>query len=166
MQREAVDQCLANYREYSARCSFLEQEINELKLLAEKLKGSAVADAVTITAQMTGMPHGTEITDPTGKIAIKFADGYTPDYIVEIDREIRKLENERRAKMSTIVFVDAWLKALCKRERFVIENKVIGGMFWRELIYAYKSEFGEEYSKQGMKKIKDRALERIYKVAE
>ena len=68
MQREAVDQCLANYREYSARCSFLEHEIEELKLLAEKLRNSAVADAITITAQMTGMPHGTEITDPTGKI--------------------------------------------------------------------------------------------------
>ena len=166
MQREIVDQCLENYREFSARCSFLEQEINELRILAEKLKSSAMTDAITITAQMTGMPHGTGITDPTGRIAMKFADGFTPDYIKEIEREIRTLEEERRTKLSTIVFVDAWLKALNKRERFVIENKVIGGMFWREMIFAYKAEFGDEYSKQGMKKIKDRAMERIYKVAE
>ncbi len=166
MQPEMVDQCLANYREYSARCSFLEHEIHELRSLADRLRSTAVEDAVTINQVMNGMPHGTDLSDPTGRIAIRFADGYVPDYIVEIENEIRQKEGELRYKTATIVFVEAWLKVLNKRERFVIENKTIGGMFWRDLISAYKSEFGEEYSKQGLKKVRDRAVAKIYKVAE
>ena len=166
MQPEMVDQCLANYREYSARCYFLEHEIHEMKSLVERLRSTALEDAVTITQVITDMPHGTNISDPTGRLASNFADGYIPDYIKEIEDEIKKRENEYRYKLPTIVFVDAWLKALNKRERFVIENKTIGGMFWRDLITAYKNEFGEEYSRQGLKKIRDRAILMIYKVAE
>lgn len=166
MRPESVDQCLANYREYTARCTFLEHEIHELQALVERLKRTTVEDAVSITQVMNGMPRGTDISDPTGRIGTKFADGYVPDYIREIEEEIRQRESEYRFKLPAIVFVDAWLKVLNKRERFVIENKTIGGMFWRELAVAYKEEFGEEYSRQGLKKIRDRAIVKIYKVAE
>lgn len=165
MQPEMVDQCLQNYKEFSARCSFLEQEIHELKLLAERLQSSAVSDAVKITQVISDMPHGTDISDPTGRLAIRFADGYVPDYVREIEKDIRALENEYRIKHPPTVFVEAWLKVLNKRERFVIENKTIGGMFWRELITEYAKEFGEEYSRQGLKKIRDKAMEKIYNVA-
>ena len=166
MTPELVDKHLENYQEYSARCTFLMEEIRELKELGKKLESTAISDAVHITSVMTGMPHGTEITDPTGRIAIQFADGYKPEYIAQIEKEIKILESEYKMKNSTVVFVDAWLKALTKRERYIIENKVIGGMVWRDLIAGYNAEFGVMYSKSGMKNLKDAAMEKIYKVAE
>lgn len=166
MQPDQVDECLTHYKEYSARCAFLECEIRELKSLAERLRSTAIEDAVTITQVLTDMPHGTCLSCPTERIAVKFADGYTPDYIREIEHEIRKRENEYRSKFPTVVFVEAWLKVLNRRERFIVENKTIGGMFWRELAIEYKKEFGEEYSRQGLKKIRDRAIAKIHKVAE
>ena len=166
MQPDKVDECLAHYREYSARCDFLQHEVHELKSLVERLRSTAVEDAVTITQVLTNMPHGTDLSCPTESLAIKFADGYVPGYIRGVEEEIRRRENEYRMKFPTIVFVDAWLKVLNRRERFVIENKTIGGMFWRELVIEYKREFGEEYSRQGLKKIRDRAVEKIHKVAE
>lgn len=166
MTPELVDKHLENYREYSARCTFLEEEIKELQELKRKLENTAISDAVHITSVMTGMPHGTEITDPTGRIAIQFADGFKPEHIKQIDEEIRKLEAERRAKISTVIFVNAWLKVLTEREMYIVENKVIGGMVWRDLIAGYNAKFGVMYSKSGMKNLKDAAMEKIYKVAE
>ena len=166
MRPETVDQCLANYKEYTARCTFLEHEIHELRFLVEQLRSTAIEDAVTITQVMNGMPHGTGISDPTGRLGSKFADGYVPAYIDDIEKEIKEREQEYRFKYPTIVFVDAWLKVLNRRERFVVEHKTIGGMFWRELVVEYKNEFGEEYSRQGLKKIRDRAIVKIHKVAE
>ena len=166
MKPEMVDQCLANYREYSARCTFLEHEIHELRLLADRMRNNAIAESVHITSVMTGMPHGTEISDPTGRLAIEFADGYTPEHVVQVEKEIKRLDAEYHLKITTVIFVDAWLKALNRRERYIIENKTIGGMFWRELIAGYNKEFGELYSKETMKRIRNAALEHIYKVAE
>lgn len=165
MQKESVDLMLGNYREYTARCEFLEQEIRELERIAADLRRTMITDALSGSQNLSGMPHGTSVSSPTERIAIKFADGYVPDYIVDIEKEIASKKDELCRKTPTVVFVTAWLKGLSEKERFVIESKTIGGAFWRELIYAYQQRFGEVYSKQGLKKIRDRALEKIYRIA-
>lgn len=166
MKAEKVDEFLANYREYSARCGFLEHELRELRRLADELKKTALTDAISITQVLSDMPHGSGISDPIGRLVEKFADGYMPDYIVELELEITNKENEYKRKIPVVVFVESWLRVLTKRERFVIENKTIGGMFWRELVMEFKKEFGEEYSRQGLKKIRDNAIEKIHRIAE
>ena len=137
MQKESVDLMLGNYREYTARCEFLEQEIQELERIAADLRRTMMTDALSGSQNLSGMPHGTSVSSPTERIAIKFADGYVPDYIVDIEKEIASKKDELRRKTPTVVFVTAWLKGLSEKERFVIESKTIGGAFWRELIYAY-----------------------------
>ena len=166
MKPEQVDECLRNYKEYSARCEFLQHDIHEMKMLVERLRQNALTDAVSISSpSLSGMPHGNDISDPTGNVAIKFADGFVPQYIVDMEKEIQAKEAEYREKFPTIVFVEAWLKALNARERLIVEGKMINGLFWRELVNAYRNEFDEVYSKHGLKGILDRALDKIYKVA-
>lgn len=166
MTIEQVDECLAHYREYKARCEFLENEIRELKAVLEDMKSSIVEDNVSITQAITGMPHGTSVSDPTGKLGILIADGFLPPFIKDCERDIAAKEKELRFKRPVTIFVEAWLITLNKRERFVIENKTIGGMFWRDLVVIFKNEFGEEYSRQGLKKIRDNAMSKIYHIAE
>ncbi len=165
MRKESVDLMLGNYRKYAARCEFLEQEIQVLERIAAGLRQTMIADALSGSQNLSGMPHGTAVGNPVERIAIKFADGYVPDYIVDIEKEIQRKKEELRRKTPTVVFVTAWLKGLSEKERFVIENKTLGGAFWREMIDAYHQRFGEVYSKQGLKKIRDRALEKIYQIA-
>ena len=166
MLPEQVDECFKKYKEYAARCEFLQHEIHEMKLLSETMRQNAIADAVSISSpNLTGMPHGHSVSNPTENVAIKFADGYVPEHIVQIEQEIREKESEYRTKISTVVYVDAWMKVLNARERLAVEGKMINGMFWRDLIIAYKNEFNETYSKFGLRKVIDRGMEKIYRVA-
>lgn len=165
MTIEKVDEFLKNYREYSARCDFLENEIAELERIAQELRRTFIEDNISVSQVMNGMPHGTGISDPTGRLALLSASGYLPDYIKEIDDEVEKKKSELRYKTPTVIFVESWLKVLTPRERFVVENKTLNGMFWRELVIAFKNEFGEEYSKNGLKNIRDSAIQKIYNIA-
>ncbi len=165
MQPEDVKKCISSYRACSARCAYLEQEIVSLKGFCERLKNSSVEDAISITQKWSAMPHASGVSDPTGDLARKFADGYIPDYILEIEREIAVLEDEYKSKNTVIVYVESWLKALNDRELFVVKSQCINGMFWREVIYGFKEKFGEFYTQQGLKKLRDRAMMKIYEIA-
>lgn len=166
MRAEKVDEYLEKYREYAARCDFLDKELKELRRLAEAMKASFVEDNVSVAQVMSSAPKGSSISDPTGRLGILAADGYTPDYIKDIENEIMEKQSEYEYKIPVVVFVESWLKVLTIRERFVVENKTIGCMFWRELVLAYKREFGEEYSRQGLKRIRDNAVSKIHKIAQ
>lgn len=166
MQAEKVDEFLEKYHEYAARCSFLEKEIKELSRLVDELKSRIIEDNVNVTPSLTGMPRGSGISDPTGRLGTLVADSFTPDYIAAIENEISDKRREYNEKITVVIFVDSWLEVLTKRERYVIENKILCGMFWRELVRGYKEVFGEDYSKQGLKKIRDRAVEKIKRVAQ
>lgn len=166
MLPEQVDECFRNYKEYSARCEFLFHEIEDMKKTVDKMKQQAIDDAVSIASPaLTGMPHGHSISKPTENVAVKFADGYVPQHIADAEEEIRQKHEEYRAKYSTVLFVEAWMKALNARENLIVRGKLIDGLFWRELVTMYRNAFGEEYTKHGLKRILDAALEKIYRVA-
>ena len=112
------------------------------------------------------MPRSTDPSDPTGRLAEKFAEGYVTDHVKQIEAEIVEKTNELSAKTITLLFVGAWLKCLNEKERFVIEKQVIDKLFWRDVIRAYKQLFGDEYSKHGLKAIRDAAMQKIYRIAE
>jgi len=166
MNAEKVDEFLLNYREYAARCDFLEKEIKELERLAAEMRSTFIEDNVSITQVLSDMPRGSNISDPTGRLAMMAVSGYTPDYIREIENEITQKKSEYRFKLPVVVFVESWLNVLTPRERFVIEKKTIAGMFWRDIVVAFKKEFGEEYSRHGLKNIRDNAIIKIHKIAQ
>lgn len=165
MEVERVNEMLANYREYSARCAFLKNEIEDLQSMLAALQQTVVEDTVSTTSVVTGMPRGTVTSDPTGRLAIMLASGYTPPHIQQIEEEIAALRAELNTKSATIRYVDSWLLALNEKQGFILRRKAVDSLQWREIIYLYNKEFGVEYSRNGVKKIYHAALNKVYKVA-
>jgi hypothetical protein len=166
MRTETVDEMLRNYREYAARCAYLECAIKEAKKLLMKVRASAVSDAISVTQHYSDMPGGKGgASDPTARIATRIADGYQSDRELALEAEIAGMEDELRDKTPTVVYVEAWLSVLNPEERFVIENQMIDGMIWRKVIFTYRKAFGDGYSKDTLKRIKNAALDKIYRVA-
>ena len=168
MRREAVDNMLASYNECAARAAYIRAQLAELKRLERRLSATAIDDAVNITQILSDMPRGTKTSDPTASVGLRFAAGDVPAYIREIEEEQEKLRRELSSVEPTVVFVEAWLMALTVKEAFVIKGKVLGQLSWRELGFSFQKEFGSvtPFSKQGLIRIRDSALAKIYKIAE
>ena len=160
-----VDEMLKSYRESIGRCGHLEYEIKERQNTIESLRKTIVEDSVLAGQPMSGMPRSGKISDPTGQIGSAAADGCMTEEMKELQKEINALEAELRIKKIVVHFVDAWLDGLNEKERWIIEKQVIDGAYWREVIFSYKTKFGEEYSKDGLKRIKKNAMNKIYRIA-
>ena len=166
MLHEHVNLMLANYRECSGRCKHLETEIAEVEKLLQEMRRTAIQDMAAPGAQnLDGMPHGSAVSSPTERIAMMFAEGKTPRHIDELDAYLNALRQEYAAKSSTVIFVDAWLSGLAERERWIVVQQVIDGLTWREIATQYRLVFGDDRSKSGLKKLRTRALEKIYRMA-
>lgn len=166
MVKTDVDSMLARYREYSARCEYLQQDIRENERLIDVMRDSLVEDLISITPKLTGMPIPSGVSDSTGKIGDMIVSGYENSFIIEAEQEVLRMKQEVAEKLPTVVFVNAWLRALENKERFVVEQKVLGGLSWRQLIYSFKKQFGDMYSQQGLRRIRDTAMCKIYRIAE
>lgn len=166
MQPERVDEMLRNYREYAGRCKHLESLIPILQTEIEKMKAHAAEELVSKGGkEMDGMPHGTNVGNPTERMGIMLADGYQSEHLIERQAELDEAQKEYNDKLPTVVFVEAWLKGLPERERWVIENQVIDSVTWREIMSQYPIRFGETRTKRGLQILRDRAMEKIYELA-
>lgn len=165
MLPERVDEMLKSYRECIGRCGHLEYEIQERRDMIESLRKTMVEDSVLGAQPMSGMPRGGKLSDPTARIGAAVADGCMTDDMKFLQKEIDELEYELRKRKIVVHFVAAWLDGLNEKERWIIEKQVIDGAYWREVIFSYKAKFGDEYSKDGLKRIKKNALNKIYRIA-
>ena len=166
MKPEIVNEMLSEYLVRSARCEFLECELKMLRGLLEEAKDDMVNDEVSLSQQLTGMPHGTMISDPTGRLGIKIACGYESWRVKDIKAEIENRQSEYESLKYSVSFVQAWLKCLTDKERLLVELKHIQKLSWDEIINKYQREYGQRYGRSGMKIQVAKALEKIYKIAE
>ena len=167
MKPEHVDELLKSYRAEVGRCKHLEIEIDILTKRIAHDKEALVGYLVGPGAQeITDMPRGTSIGNPTEKYGLMLADGWTTDEIKADEAKLAELEAEYAERHKTVVFVDGWLAGLPERERWMIEKQVIDAVIWRELITQYTQQYGEYRSKDTLKRLRDRALEMIYDMAE
>ena len=162
---EQVDEMLEKYRLCVGKSKHLKIEIDILTMRIGELKSSALGDAALTCQQYDDMPHGSETGDPTGRVAIRFADGYKPQYIIDNENDLRELIEQKAAADATVLFVESWLQSLEERERFIVEGKMVDKKSWREIIDGFQARYGIIYSKAGVKRIKERALEKIYLIA-
>lgn len=165
MMPEKVDQMLKDYRECKGRCEHLRTEIELLDRQSVSLRRTMIEDAVSVSATVSDMPRGTALSDQTANVALRFADGKVPDYIKEIEADADKLRKELSEKDMVVIFVEAWLKGLTEKERWIIEKQVIDGAYWREIIHDYRDRYGDEYTKDGLKRIRNVAMTKIYRIA-
>ena len=166
MLPERVDVMLHNYREYSGRCKYLENLIPMLEEEVVKIKSKMASDLVSIGGMnLDGMPHGTGVGKPTERAGVLLADGYQSDQMIETQERIKNAKEEYKEKLPTVVFVEAWMKGLTERERWIVENQVIDSVTWREIIAQYHIKFGEPRTKRSLQMLRDKAMDKIYELA-
>lgn len=166
MTKEDVERMLKNYNEFRGRCAYLEALIAETEKTIERMKEALVEDSIKITAQNDGMPHTQKgSSDPTGLLGAQIASGYESEHIKQAEIDLAAYRQELEQKAVTIKFVDAWLLALELKERFIVEQKVLGGLSWRQMVFVFKRQFGDEYSQEGLKRLKQSAIEKICAIA-
>ncbi len=100
------------------------------------------------------------------RIAVDFASGDYPDYVRPYKDALDRALAQQITMKNRIDYVDAWLCGLNTREAWVIRHNVIDNLPWRETVRLYQQEFGVYYSKDSLKRIKEHALEKIYRMAE
>ena len=164
--REKVNRLLKEYRVQLGRCKYLERLIPLLEAEVETMKRSLAEESISIRgAALDGLPHGNDPSDPTQTIGLLLASGYQPDYLKKKEEELRLAQVEYRKRSPNVIFVEAWLKGLSPREKWVVENHIIDSLTWNEMIKDYERTFGETRTKRCLQQIKKQALEKIYSFA-
>ena len=167
MTREQVDEMLKSYRFESGRCGHLQAQIELMRREVEHERATLVSDLVGPGAQViTDMPRGTTVGNPTEKYGTMLADGWVTDEIKAKEVEIERLQAEYDERHKNVVYVESWLNALPERERWMVEMQVVDAVIWREILNKYQQIYGEYRSKDTLKRLRDRALEMIYDMAE
>lgn len=165
MNTDQVDAMLHSYNACKARKGHLQNEISFAERRLEYIRKNAMYQEALGAQQYDGMPHASGISNPIENLIVKYDDGYTPKYIKEIRQDIDPLYNELFEIDMVISFVDSWMLALTEREAFVIRQHVIEGRFWKDVLDEYEAKWGL-FSKEGLRKMKKKALNKIYEAAE
>lgn len=167
MTRETVDEKLRMYRFNCGRCGHLRVEIAKLESEIAAGHSMIAAEAASIQAQqMSSMPHGSVVGNPTERVGLKLASGWKPEYLDSLAEQLQEMRNEYRERRADVEYVDSWLKGLADRERWVIHQQVIDGKYWKDIIAEYKTAYAEDVSKDTLKRLRQRAYEKIYELAE
>lgn len=170
MSPERVDIILSKYKHCTARSEYLKEELRaiEANLIMWKayMKGNLIDDLALKAQQYErlNMPRGTDVSDPTAKLAIDAADGYKPKYIVDLEIDLNDARMELNEVETVIRFVNSWMIGLNSREAFIVEQFIIEQKTWREILVEYEDRFGQ-FGIEGLRKIKKRALSKIYGIA-
>lgn len=166
MRTETVDKLLANHRENVGRCLHVEAEIVRLKGELKAAKQNLALDMSTAhNYELSDMPRGTAVGQPTERIALKLASGWKPDYVEALEQQLAAYEAEHAERKLNRLFVEGWLEGLPERERWLIETQVIDGVYWRDVLIRYRQKFGYDVTTKTLQRIKAQAMERIYEMA-
>ena len=162
--KDKVKAMLKHYNENQARCSFLAEEIRRLRVLLINEERIEKESGYITTSQLTGMPRGTNISDPTAREGTKLADGIIPQYLIELRSDLVSSVDELAEKAYEVKCVQAWLIALNAKELIVLETQYINSRSWKDTASEYQNKIGYLVSQKTLKRIRDVAMNRIYSV--
>ena len=165
MDANAVDRMLASYNQCKARAAHLKTSIAIMEQRLSEGASAAMIGEALHAQNYDPMPHGNMPGDPVGTLVQRYVDGFIPDSLEELRKEIDKARRDLVNAQAIIDFVDGWLLALTEREKFVIIHQVIDKETWREVLSEYEARFGP-YGKQGLRFLRNRALDKIYMTVE
>ena len=165
MTRDQVVEILLQYRANTAKVDYHSAQLAELNRELRIAKAEMILDCQSITAQISDMPRGTDTTDQTGRLATKFADGFETERVKQIKKEIEVIKSSLDHYQTLVMYVDAWMKCLTDRQRYVLTEKTIKGSFIRDVISGMEKLYGETYSKNGIKRIEATAIDNICAIA-
>lgn len=164
MSPEQVDQTLANYKRKQARAAHLKSQLAVMERNLENAREAAMSGDVLHGQNLDPTPHGNLPGNPTESLVLRYLDGYTPIYLKDQEKAVKRAKNELFDCEIAVELVADWMLCLSERERFVITEHILNEKTWREVLKIYEEQFGE-FGQSGLKKLKKRALNKIYEVA-
>lgn len=167
MQPEKAEEMLLKYKEHKGRCGFLRRAIAEVETDIQQWRANLASDLVNSGGvNMDGMPHGTTVSNPTERMGLMLAAGYVPEGLTEAERRLKRMKDELREKETALAFVESWLQGLTERESWLIEEIYFEKRIYAEVITEYRKKYGIPTNKDGIRRAKKKALEKIFAMAE
>lgn len=165
MTAERVDEALSRYAEAVSRTEYLREQNRLLNEALQLALSHMVSDEVSLSQQLTGMPHGTMISDPTGRLGMWFAEGHESWTVEQIKAEIKTNKGEIASLRWVVCFVPAWIKGLNDNEARLIRLKYFNRLTFSEMAEAVEKETGVLLSRSGIVSKLKAAKRRIYRLA-
>ena len=166
MTAEKAEQMLAQYQRCVGRCGYLETAISEMEAdISEWSNALAEEMAEPGGQRMDGMPHGSTVGRPTEQIAIMLAGGYTPDDLQAAKHTLNEMKKELREKLMVITFVEAWMTGLTTKERWIITQLYFEGATYNETARAYAEQYGQQVSRDGIRRMRKNIVLKIAEMA-
>lgn len=165
MDAQEVDKLLASYNHCRARAAHIRTQLALMQHQLSVETTNAMAGEALHAQSYDVMPHGNLPGNPVESLVLRYLSGYQPQYIREIQQNMDKAKDELYEVETVVSFVNSWMLCLNEREKFVIERYVINGCTWREVLDEYEQKYGQ-FGKEGLRKMKNRALGKMYDAAE
>ena len=165
MTPEQVDKIMASYNQCRSRATHIRNQLEIMERQLEMEKSHAMASEALHGQHIDGQPHGSGPGNPVESLVLRYISGFEPKYIKDLQKDVDKARDELFECEMVIRFVDGWMLCLSDRERFIIQRHVLGDGTWRTVLDEYERKYGQ-FGKDGLRKIKKRALAKIYEAAE
>lgn len=164
MTPQRLDEIFKNYRVTKARMIYLTDLEKRLDRRLRILKGEMVEDMQSFSQAITGMPHGSGVGDPTGRLGVDIASGKVTPFIKQVEEELTEARSEMIRIGPDVNTVEVVLQALGDREREVLVLKIIDDRDWGDTVDQMNGLHNGAYSKRTLQRLLDRALEKAYEV--
>ena len=159
-----LEEAMKNYRQSKARIAHLQSQLVMLERFLRYCTRNMINDQVSMSQAITGMPHGSGVGDPVGRLAIDIASGKVSDFVKEIQDDIEKTNAELVKLIPRVNVVELVLSALTEKECVLVEKKMIDELSWAEVMHTMSVRFGVQYSKRTLQRDLARAMKKAYEV--
>lgn len=162
-----AEQILAAYRPCAAKRDLLRIQLEEARRHLKKEKRRMEAD-MTLPGRDPDAPPGSTRGDPTARTAQLLASGWETPFVRELSAEVRRLESGIRRCDALCRCVEAWRSLLPERERLLVDMHMIGNETYERVLLEFEIRGlrPSVTTRQGMAKLKKRAIGRICAVSE
>ena len=162
MKIAQIDLYLKDYKPCLGRCNHIKTEMSVIERQIEiEKRDMAETLASPKPKPLSDMPRGTQISNPTEKYGGMLADGYKSEELIRLESRLAELQAEYDEKIVVVDYVRSWMSGLTEREKAVVKANAIDELSWKETVNEYKRQFGESVSKDTLKRLKDKAMDKI-----
>ena len=160
MSPQRLTEILKNYRASRARCAWLQEQLKMLDRFLKICEGEMVEDMMSMSQALTGMPHGTTVGDPTGRLALDIESGKISPFVKEIRGEIEQVKGELLKVSADVRAVEIIMDGMTERERNLLEMKMIDELSWKEIISRMNQKYGGKHKQRTLQRMAENIMEK------
>ena len=168
MTEKQIRDMLTRYKPTAGRIKHLEIEAEELKIKLGRAREEAIdALAGPHSANLDGLPRGGGISDPTGRLGVKLADGAPVSAeVTALEERLKDIEEALDISRNDMRYMNTWISILLDRELLLVNRKLIEGQTWPEVARGYQERFGDEMNEKTLRRMLKGAIHQIWLMTE